>query len=90
MEQVRTSERRSGRDRRTHGASSYSGTERRSLMYRRGLDLVACIYCKKVCDAYGNWSQTASVTENITEYRAGICPECSSTRFPQFYTNTLA
>ncbi len=87
MEQGRTSERRNGHDRRMGGASSYTGPERRSLRYRRGLDYLVCIYCKKVCDANGNWNQTSSVTENINECRAGICPDCSSKRFSHFSTD---
>ena len=87
MEQVRTSERRSGHDRRMSGASSYTGPERRSLRYRRDLDLIACIYCKKVCDVHGGWDQNASTTKSVNECRAGICPDCSSERFSKFYSD---
>ena len=87
MEQVRASERRSGRDRRTTGTYLYTGPERRVLRYRRGLDLIACIYCKKVCDAHGGWGQTATGTAKTNECRAGICPDCSSERFSKFYSD---
>ena len=86
MEQVRTSERRSGRDRRTAGTYLYTGPERRTLKHRRsGFDrrngLTAfCIYCGEVC--------SPPAMEISVGRRTGICPDCCSNWFPQFYTDS--
>jgi hypothetical protein len=85
MVRTETSDRRSGRDRRKGGASSYNAPERRRVKYRRNADFIACIHCKKVCDASGSWSPNASKADTITQFRAGICPECSSKGFTPFY-----
>ncbi len=85
MERDRTLERRSGRDRRKNGASGYTGPERRRVKYRRDADFIACIHCKKVCNANGSWGSNALMPDIITQFRAGICPECSSKGFTPFY-----
>ena len=85
MERNGTLERRSGRDRRNGGASSYTGPERRRVKYRRTADFIACIHCRKVCDSNGTWGSNASTPDTIAQFRAGICPECSSKGFTPFF-----
>ena len=87
MGQVRISERRSGHDRRMAVRSAYTGPERRINTFRRKVDLVVCIYCKRACGSHGKWDQDRSTMKDIDECQAGICPDCSSRRFPKFYTD---
>jgi hypothetical protein len=93
MEQAKVSDRRMGRNRRMKGTATYTGTEKRSLKSRRsGIDRrtqpAVCIYCGKVCGSGSNWSQGAATIETTTKCRKGICTDCSSNRFPQFYADT--
>jgi len=84
MGRTGNSDRRRGVDRRKGGASDYTGPERRRA-YRRKTDFIACVHCKKVCDASGNWGPKVSPPDTATRFRAGICPECSSKGFTPFY-----
>ena len=86
MQQVRASERRSGYDRRTTGTVPYAGPERRILRHRRTSDLIVCLYCKQNSGPRGDWSENITLLEDVDGCRAGICPDCSSKRFPQFYS----
>ena len=85
MEKTGTRDRRSGRDRRKGEDTGYTGPERRRLKYRRNADFIACIHCKKVCDANGSWGSNASTPDTTAQFRAGICPECSLKGFTPFY-----
>jgi len=85
MERTGTSDRRSGRDRRKGEDASYTGPERRRGKYRRSADFIACMHCKKVCDADGTWTSNAPTADTTSQFRAGICPECSSKGFTPFY-----
>ncbi len=87
MAQAGISNRRTGRDRRVVGTSAYAGPERRKLNCRRTVDLATCIYCGKLCGDKRNRIQKASIADTIVENQAGVCIECSSKRFPQFYTD---
>ncbi len=86
-------DRRSGLDRRTDATALYTGPERRELKYRRlGLDRRGllgnvCTYCGNVCGDKGGWFQGAAAVEPTVECRNGICAECSSEKFPQFYSD---
>ena len=70
-----------------------TGPERRSVKYRRrNTDRrsswpAVCIYCGKVCGGSNDWTQAADTIETTVEHRASICIDCSSKRFPQFYTD---
>ena len=88
MKQVKISDKRIIRDRRMRGAFSYSGPERRDLKYRRSGEAAICIYCGEVCGDSRGWNQGESTLETTVEGRGGICTDCSSKRFPQFYTDT--
>jgi len=93
MEQVRTSERRSGRDRRMGRASSYIGPERRGINHRRsGFDRrigwpTVCVYCGNACGVNQGWVQGATTIETTVASQVGMCSECSPKKFPQFYSN---
>jgi hypothetical protein len=87
MEQAKIPDKRIVRDRRMRGASSHTGPERRSLKYRRSGEAAVCIYCGEVCGDSKGWNQGDSTIETSVEYRGGICTDCSSKRFPQFYTH---
>jgi hypothetical protein len=93
MEQARVSDRRVGGDRRKGGTSTYTGPERRILKYRRtGLDRrdllpAICMYCGKTCGDQIGWSKNSVTIETSVETRMGICTECSSRKFPQFYSD---
>ncbi len=93
MEQARVSDRRVGGDRRKGGTSTYTGPERRKLTYRRlGLDRrgllpAVCMYCGKTCGDQKGWSKDSLTIETTAECRMGICADCSSRKFPQFYTD---
>jgi len=91
MFQTRSSDRRSGADRRNGGNPSYSGPERRRLKYRRiGLDRrgsmpAVCMYCGSVRDSQGDWTQDQAPLHPDIKPRTGICIDCSKEKFPQFY-----
>lgn len=91
MFQVRSSDRRSGIDRRNGENPSYSGPERRQLKYRRiGIDRrgslpAVCIYCGSVRDPQGDWTKDQAPLHPDVEPRTGICIDCSKEKFPQFY-----
>ena len=93
MQQVRTSERRSGRDRRTNSLSLFTGPEKRRLKHRRsGFDRrkgwpTVCVYCGNVCGTNKGWIQEATTIETTVECQIGICSDCSPKKFPQFYTD---
>ena len=93
MQQRRTSDRRTGLNRRREDASPYTGPERRQLKHRRiGLDrrgLLAnnCIYCGSSC-GQGDLSASSSTTEANVESRDGICTDCSSKKYPQYYIDS--
>jgi len=88
---VRSSERRSGTDRRVNEDKSYSGPERRQLKHRRiGIDRrgslpAVCIYCGSVRDSQGDWSKDQAPLHPSEKPRTGICIDCSKEKFPQFY-----
>jgi len=84
MERTGALERRSGRDRRKGGKANYAGPERRR-QYRRTADFIACIHCKKVCDASGHWGPNTATPDTTPQYRAGICPDCSQQGFTPFF-----
>ena len=92
MKQVRVSDRRVGGDRRMGGVSTYTGPERRILkdrrisLDRRGLLPAVCMYCGKACGDQRDWGKDSVTIETTVEGRMGICTDCSSRRFPQFYT----
>ncbi len=94
MEQARVSDRRTDGDRRIAEASTYTGPERRVLNHRRsGIDRrngwpSVCVYCGEVCGGYDGWSQMSATIETKIEFQTGICTDCSSKRFPQFYTDS--
>ncbi|CAB5117795.1 hypothetical protein D3OALGA1CA_3219 [Olavius algarvensis associated proteobacterium Delta 3] len=50
--------------------------------------LPVCIYCGKVCNDGAAWVPLERYIEDHsgTEFSNSICPDCSSLRFPQFYT----
>jgi len=93
MEEERVSDRRTGHDRRVGGAVAYSGPEKRTLKYRRvGLDRrgllhTVCLYCGQSCDDQRSWSHNSVTIETTADFRMGICSDCSSKKFPQFYTD---
>ncbi len=93
MKQRTISERRNGLDRRTTDTGLYASAERRKLKHRRlGLDRGGllgnvCIYCGKVCGADNGWVQSESTAEPTVECRNGLCADCSSEKFPQFYSD---
>ncbi|CAD7844654.1 MAG: hypothetical protein [Olavius algarvensis Delta 4 endosymbiont] len=92
MYRDRSSDRRSGLDRRVSKEPSYSGPERRQLKYRRiGIDRrgslpAVCIYCGSVRDSQGDWTKDQEPLHAGDNPRTGICIECSKEKFPQFYT----
>ena len=65
MGQVRISDRHTGRDRRSGGASSYTVPERRKLKYRRSGVTAVCIYCRGVCGA--------STIKTTVRFTCGVC-----------------
>ena len=93
MEQIRTSERRSGSDRRASGTCLYTGPERRKRTHRRnGFDRrlgwpTVCVFCGTVCGTNKGWVQGATTIETTVENQIGICSECSPKKFPQFYSD---
>ena len=93
MKPRKISDRRTGLDRRTTGSYLYTGPEKRKLKHRRlGLDRRGllgnvCIHCGKVCGADNGWVQSDSTVEPTVECRNGICVDCSSEKFPQFYSD---
>ena len=87
---ARESSRRMGTDRRTGGAFAYRGSERRLADRRSGRDRRAewpavCIYCGKAYGVQEDWIQGTSTIESKIEFRSGVCPDCSTEKFPQFY-----
>lgn len=92
MKERKTTDRRSGLERRMEGAHAYTGPERRQLKHRRigfdrrGLLPNVCIYCGKVCGADGGWVQGDATISATVECRDGICGDCSLERFPQYYS----
>jgi len=93
MVQLRTSERRSGRDRRSIAPYPYKGPERRARKHRRsGYDRrngwpTVCVYCGKACEPDKGWVQGAATIETTVQSQVGLCVECSHKKFPQFYTD---
>jgi len=91
MYRIRSSDRRSGLDRRNGGNPSYAGPERRQLKHRRiGIDRrgslpAVCIYCGSVRDSEGNWVNGQAPMDPNEKPRTGICMDCSKEKFPQFY-----
>jgi RNA polymerase subunit RPABC4/transcription elongation factor Spt4 len=85
MERTGSSDRRSGHDRRQGEDPSYTGPERRRGKYRRRADFIACRHCHKICDANGRWTPSATPPDTLSQFRAGICPACSSKGFTPFY-----
>jgi hypothetical protein len=80
-------DRRTIPDRRKKVSTTYIGIERRKMMPRRNLEVVTCIYCGRICGSQDDLSQAASTIETTVECRAGICIDCSTKRFPQFYAD---
>ncbi len=73
---------------------TYADPERMNVTYGRSrIDQksswpAVCLYCGKVCGGGNDWTQAADTLETAVEHRTGICIDCSTKRFPQFYTDT--
>ena len=86
MAQAGISNRRSGRDRRIGGTSTYTGPERRKLRDRRSGRATVCIDCGKVCGDQNGWIKGSLPREAAAECLIGTCTDCSSKQVPKFST----
>jgi len=78
---------------RTGTGRAYTDPERRRVHYRCSILArksswpAVCMYCGNVCVDGSDWTHAADTSETTAEHRVSICVDCSSKRFPQFYSD---
>ena len=86
MDQGTVLDRRTYRDRRMQGDSTYTGPERRKLRDRRSGKITVCIFCGEVCGGQKGWVKSPQSLALATDFLIDVCRDCYAKQFRHFYS----